>query len=69
MAKKKIFRPNMLIDYVVDFIYRKESCPECPINDMCKGDKTLCINKTEEAKKAIIDKFSTVMEVVDSEDD
>lgn len=68
MATKKIFRLDLLVEW---FRSSVEACDSCPVESECfaLGDtEILCDGeRAEEFKQEIIDKFSTDVEVVDSE--
>lgn len=63
----KIFRKDLLIENLRKGLYHY-SCSLCPIKDVCKYDQLLCSDeKAEEFNRAIIDKFSTEVEVVEDD--
>lgn len=71
MATKKIFRLDLLIEWLRErFNSRRFSCLYCPICKECFdfAYDPLCDEEyAEDFKQSIIDKFSTDVEVVDSE--
>lgn len=69
MATMKIIRLDTLIEYIRQLCEDDEiRCCECQVSAMCEKPEYLCLKK-DEFKKAIIDRFSTDVEVVDNEDD
>ena len=69
----KLTDADVLIEWLRKRFYdRRFSCSHCPINKECFdfAYEPLCDEDyAEEFKEAVIDKFSSDVEVVDSEDD
>lgn len=74
MATKKIFRLDLFIEWYRDYLSRTPfmcSPNSCPVHDFCivkvgddyRSEVVCVIDKKEDFKQAIIDRFSTDVEV------
>lgn len=72
MATKKIFRLDLLTEWLRErYGDRRFSCSHCPISKECFdfAYDPLCDEEyAEEFKEAVIDKFSTDVEVVEDDE-
>lgn len=69
MATKKILRTDLIIEALRSSLYSADSCKNCPVSSYChRGDdilsRLLCNKeRAQDFKQAIIDRFSTEVEV------
>ena len=69
---KKIFRLDLLVEWLLEWLRSSvDECDSCPIASACfelDDDEILCDRKrAEEFKQAIIERFSTDVEVVEDD--